>query len=62
MYIQDELYIQKEGENTDVKIYRRILLWQYRSSSKKHQIKQSGAETNGSLDAERGLPNREPIG
>ena len=52
MYIQDELYIQKEGENTDVKIYRRILLWQYRSSSKKHKRKQSGAETNGSLDAE----------
>ena len=28
MYIQDKLYIQKEVENTDVKIYRRVLLWQ----------------------------------
>ena len=33
MYIQDELYIQKEGENTDVKIYRRVLLWQSRPTS-----------------------------
>ena len=28
--------IYKKGENTDVKIYRRVLLRQYRSSSKKH--------------------------
>ena len=43
MSIQDELYIQKEGEYTDAKIYRRVLLWQFRSSSKKHQRKQIGA-------------------
>ena len=47
--------IYKKGENTDVKIYRRVLLWQFRSTGTQHETEQNCSKADGNLDAKRRL-------